>query len=341
MAGKGPRRNGLRATRLWAKALGGAGWIAMFQGDYGAAKALMEEGLALYRRLGDENSVASCLVNLGINAVLGQHDLASIPSLIEEATELSPGLADPRTVASLSMLAGMLSASEGDPERAISRHEEGLVLSREVRDTLGESRCLMNMGLIEMARANHARAAALARENLLLAREPDDKLAIQYSLVTLGGVALGRGRPARAARLWGAAEAIRESSGIHLPPLTSAHIRYESLLGDARAQLCDEAFERAWAEGRATTQAEAVEYALMDEPPPAPENATSGTRPNALTRREAEVAALVARGLTNRRIAEELSISRRTVDTHVGRILKKSNLRSREQVAARAEQAAW
>lgn len=54
-----------------------------------------------------------------------------------------------------------------------------------------------------------------------------------------------------------------------------------------------------------------------------------------LTGREEEIAALVASGLTNSRIAEELSISARTVDTHVGRILKKLGLHSREQVADR------
>lgn len=52
----------------------------------------------------------------------------------------------------------------------------------------------------------------------------------------------------------------------------------------------------------------------------------------ALTRREREVAELVAAGLTNRRISERLYISPRTADTHVGRILKKLGASSREQV---------
>jgi DNA-binding NarL/FixJ family response regulator len=43
----------------------------------------------------------------------------------------------------------------------------------------------------------------------------------------------------------------------------------------------------------------------------------------------------VARGLTNRRIAEELFVAERTVDHHVSNILKKLNLSSREQVASR------
>ena len=51
-----------------------------------------------------------------------------------------------------------------------------------------------------------------------------------------------------------------------------------------------------------------------------------------LTRREKEVAALIERGLTNRRISTELTISERTVDNHVANILKKLGLRSRAQI---------
>jgi DNA-binding NarL/FixJ family response regulator len=44
--------------------------------------------------------------------------------------------------------------------------------------------------------------------------------------------------------------------------------------------------------------------------------------------------ALIARGLPNRSIAEELYVSERIVETHVRRILKKLGLRSRTQIAA-------
>lgn len=53
-----------------------------------------------------------------------------------------------------------------------------------------------------------------------------------------------------------------------------------------------------------------------------------------LTKRELEVAALVAKGLRNREIAEVLGISLGTVKDHVHRILAKSGLESRAEVAA-------
>ena len=54
---------------------------------------------------------------------------------------------------------------------------------------------------------------------------------------------------------------------------------------------------------------------------------------DALSERETEVLCLVARGLANKQIAQELGIARSTVKSHVGSILSKLSLLSRTQVA--------
>jgi DNA-binding CsgD family transcriptional regulator/pimeloyl-ACP methyl ester carboxylesterase len=61
-----------------------------------------------------------------------------------------------------------------------------------------------------------------------------------------------------------------------------------------------------------------------------PEPASSGPR---LTGRELEVAALVARGLTNQAIARRLSVAPRTAEAHVENIMRKLQVRSRAQIA--------
>jgi DNA-binding NarL/FixJ family response regulator len=71
----------------------------------------------------------------------------------------------------------------------------------------------------------------------------------------------------------------------------------------------------------------------------APEPATPRLRhpPGAvetLTRRESEVAGLVAQGMTNRELADRLFLSVRTVETHVDRVLGKLGLHTRTQLAA-------
>jgi DNA-binding NarL/FixJ family response regulator len=82
-----------------------------------------------------------------------------------------------------------------------------------------------------------------------------------------------------------------------------------------------------------------VEYALSDEEPE-PQVIPTLKRPavdaplDALTRREKEIAALVAQGLSNRQIAQELYLSERTIEHHVSRILRKLELASRTEIAA-------
>jgi DNA-binding CsgD family transcriptional regulator len=85
---------------------------------------------------------------------------------------------------------------------------------------------------------------------------------------------------------------------------------------------------------------EAVEYAFSEEeeidPPTtyAPEEPSAGQALLALTRREREVAALIAQGISNRQISTELSISERTAANHVAQILKKLDLHSRAHIAS-------
>jgi DNA-binding NarL/FixJ family response regulator len=107
----------------------------------------------------------------------------------------------------------------------------------------------------------------------------------------------------------------------------------------ARSQAEDTVWEEAWAEGRAMSMKQAMEYALSQRKPPTPLSAgserPSSTEPPPLTPREKEVAVLITRGLTNRQIASELVLSEHTVHHHVTNILKKLDLASREQVASR------
>jgi predicted ATPase/DNA-binding SARP family transcriptional activator/DNA-binding CsgD family transcriptional regulator len=323
-----------------AKALKGAGWVVMFRGDIETAKELLEESVDLYRALKDEEGLASSLNYLGYVALLGQWEDITVADLLEEALALKLRIQNRHTIANTLLLAGLdaLLLRE-DWDEAVTLHEEALTVFRELQDKWGICLCLTNLGLIEAALEHYARARTLLRELMHLSLKLDDKFTNQYSFFGLACVADSEGHTVRAVRLWGVAEGIREAAGLRLPPSTYYVMKYESRLDEARARLGEAAFEEAWAEGKAMTTEQSMEYALSEEESGTPsvltpEKPPAGDTIGNLTRREQEVAVLVARGLTNRQISTELGISERTAGNHVARILRKLGLRSRAQIAS-------
>jgi DNA-binding CsgD family transcriptional regulator len=226
----------------------------------------------------------------------------------------------------------------GDYERAKALTEEGLTLSRKLGDHAGIVYLLCNLGAIAQEQGDHQRAAELFEEGVKRNRKLGNKAILAELMEGIARVAAALGAAVRAARLYGATEALREAISVPVPE--SDRTRYGRHMAAASSLVDEEAWKEAWAEGKAMELEQAVEYALSagDSPKIAkrpPEQSSPEARPPLLTRREREVAELVARGLTNRRIAEELFVSERTVDHHVSNILKKFKLSSREQLASR------
>jgi tetratricopeptide (TPR) repeat protein len=150
---------------------------------------------------------------------------------------------------------------QGDYERATVLLEESLALDR-ARDNPGKrgAWALRDLGLIAQAQGDHGRAAAQFRESLIIRRELQDIAGIAQCLASLAEVAEVQKQPTRAARLWGAAEALRTSSGASQS--LAERIRYECSVAAARAQFDDAVFVAAWPEGRAMTLEQAIAYAL-------------------------------------------------------------------------------
>ena len=288
-----------------AKALHGAGVIATFQDDCGGAKALVEEGLALFRALGDKEGIASSLVSLCTVAMSCQRADIPIGTLLEEIKSLSTEIEDRRTVGHMLNLEGGVALARGEREQALELWEESLELFRELQDAFGIITCLTNIGLLTLGRSDNEEAATRLRESLCRARELDHKMIIQYCLTGLGGVAASQRDLISAARLWGAAESMGEAYGSRFTRASHALIDYEGRLATARSQLDAATWADAWAEGRAMSTEQAVEFALDQELVPEP--ITQDTHPAGLSTREIEVLRLVATGLSNAEVAENSS----------------------------------
>jgi non-specific serine/threonine protein kinase len=322
-------QSGSTATSARAKALNGAGSLATFQDEYEVAKALIEEGLALSRELGDKEGIASSLANLCGVAMLGQRDDIPVVEALEEAKKLRPEISDRRTVGNLLILEGRLALARGDLDRAVALGEESLAMYREARDTYGIVMCLLHIAFVTFARGEHERTAALLREGLRLSRELEHTVFIQYCVTGLAGVDASRGRPVRAATLWGAAERLSELSGGHIVREGKATIAYERTLTSARSQMDEAAWTAAWSEGRAMGTEQALEYALEHEARSEP--SVSKTYPGGLSAREVEILRLVARGMTDAEVARKLFLSPRTVNWHLGSVYRKLELHSRAE----------
>jgi predicted ATPase/class 3 adenylate cyclase/DNA-binding CsgD family transcriptional regulator len=318
-----------------AKALALAGWLAWEQGDYEQARVLIGEGLELYREQGDTARIAAALFDLGMVALYQtEFERASAP--LEEALAVQR-LLDDKTGAARSLYAlGLLAESaHQDYVRATVLQEESLALAEEAGDNYG---ILLSMALgivVAIGQSDYRRAKANHRKALQLSRRLKMRRMTVFQLHLSAVLASAQGQAVRTARLWGAARVLRETIGATFSPIQ--HYHYDPYVDAARAKLGEIAWETAFAEGQAMTTEEAVEYALSEEPatppPPAPQRPSIDTKSSVvLTPREKEVAALVAQGLTNRRVASELSISEHTAATHVAKILKKLNLHSRSQL---------
>ena len=321
---KGLTRSGAPPRDLRAKALGLAGFLAIWQGNYQRSAALLEEGMVLYKELGDKPGIATSLFHLGNMALHGQdHEHAS--AIRQEAEALLGELADPQARGLLLYLLGFAALDEDDQDRADAYAGEGLELNRELGDLRGMAMCLSVLGISALERPDVERAAAIYREDLRLLRRLQDKTGTAYGLRGMACVAALQKDAARAARLWGTAEAVGEAVGLPLSPFDRIHPDYEALLNTTR--LDDEAtWEAALAEGRATTPEESIEYALSTEHA-AP--ASGETTASPLSARETEIIALVADGLTNSQVAQNLYLSPRTVGQHLRSIYRKLGVPSR------------
>ena len=314
-----------------AKALNGAGGLAWQRGDLQRARAYLEQSLAVSQQLGDKPGMARALTNLanGISA-LGDH--ARAKELLERCLALDRELDDKRGIAySLGGL-GDIAFLQGEFAQAGEYYQQSLELHRKLGDKRSVALTLHNLGAVARGRGELQKAEAFYEQSLAVTREVDDRWLTVILLLGIGCLLASRNRTERAARVLGAAERHRSEIGFEFE--SSALADYDRAVERARAELGDQAFQAAWNLGRTMTLDEAADHALSKrEKPDLTTGRSSDPQPAVLTRREREVAALIAQGLTNRQIAQELHLSKRTVDTHVTKILHKLGLHSRAHIS--------
>jgi non-specific serine/threonine protein kinase len=268
-------------------------------------------------------------------------DVDPVDALFHESLEIFGKLDDVWGMAACLSGMGNRAFARGDFAQAAAMMQEGLELARTHGDAWQTSYLLHGLGHVCWMLGRLEQCLAFLGEGLLLSQEIGDRRGAPTCLQSFALIAGSHGLWDRATRLWGAAAALRQSAGLSLwgqPWIRSREgLTTFDAVDAARAAVGEAAFMQAWSAGGALSLEEAVAEALALRPlllTRADERERALEHDEPLTPREREVAALVARGLTNRQIGEALVITEGTAALHVKHILAKLSFSTRSQIAA-------
>jgi predicted ATPase/DNA-binding CsgD family transcriptional regulator len=306
------------------------GWFSILKGDPEAARPWLARAIAAARIAGQLPQLSESL-SLASTAETMAGDPGAARHLLDEAAIITPGLDHYPASMGLLQAQVILALAEGDLAAAEAASTEGARLSREIGDLYYLERMLMNLGLVATAAGDLPGSRSRFIEGLLVAKQTDNRLGQSSFLCQLGGYAATTGQPRLGARLIGAADVLGSAAGASpAGPFARelARVRNVAITAMGAAK-----FEAEYTEGTQLSRETALRLAL-GEADEGDVDAGRNVETGPLSKREAEVARLIAEGLGNKEIAARLFISERTVTTHVGNILNKLGFDSRVQVAS-------
>lgn len=317
--------------KAWmAGALQALGGIARQDGDRIGARSMLEEAIALAREGGEFRSLVSSLLRLG-EVALEDGNLTESEALFAEVLARARTHGDKFYIAEGLEHLAYVADQGGQFKRGVELLADSLAIYREFGDEGSAAAILRRLGQVAARAGDFRQAASSIDQSLVLNRNLGHVWGIAKSLAAAAVLAAERDRVEDATLLLAASSRLREAGGGPRAPdldvFDRAHVQVEEGLRENRAE--------AWASGSAMPLPDAIEHArivlhaLAAEGPE--ERKKTGSQ---LSRREEEVATLVALGLSNREIGRRLVISERTAASHVEHILNKLGFNSRTQIAA-------
>ena len=305
------------------------GFLAVLQNDPAAARPTLERGAAAAREAGEMGALSQSLATASIAATMAG-DRAGAQRLLDEAMVVAGGLDDMSTTLMSLHAEAFIGFLDGDVDAVRSAAAESVRLSRETGDLYGLSTSLMHQGFAALMSGDLHEAQQRCADGLRVARRLDDRVAQCYLLGGLACCAAGTREPRLAAQLFGATESARAEAGATMNAGMTAALAQATTA--VRAALGPAGYAAQVTAGQGLGRDAASRLALR-EAAPAADAAPQLGGDGVLGPREAEVARLVADGLSNREIGVRLFISERTVESHVRNTLNKLAFKSRAQIA--------
>jgi predicted ATPase/DNA-binding CsgD family transcriptional regulator len=239
-----------------AKFLICAGYIAWFD-DIERAKQLFTRALEISRALKDRFHEAWAFTYMSIT--LSGNDAFSAAeaglSLFQEL-DYKPGIAQAFNII------GELARVAGKIDRARRAYRECQAVAVQTGDRRIRTVLLFNLASIAQYEGDHQSAIDLLRQSFEFCRDVNDTRGMAIVIQILAGSVAAIGEPERAAQLLGAAEVVLE----HMGAITEPHDKpeLERNIAAVRAQLDEAIFQSAWAEGRAMSLEQAVDYGMAE-----------------------------------------------------------------------------
>ncbi|MFC7345069.1 helix-turn-helix transcriptional regulator [Saccharopolyspora griseoalba] len=316
------------------RALRVSAWFALLQGDVDRVLPTLERATLIASRRGDSTEMAYLALVSGLASFFADDPQRAVEKITGALDQFRQQQVVPGELWSLHAL-GLIKGLTGEQEAGLKLLSECIQLCTEHGELYWRSYAQWATAQVQMRRDRPDRAEVSVKEALRLQRKLDNRLGLAFSLDTLAWIAHRQARHDRAAQLLGAAsavwDAVRNAPGFWAR-FAGAHDEHELQI---RADLGDASFEDAYEQGRRMSLSHAVDFALelKQRQPRSTETAEENVHPMPLTRRERQIADLVAQGNTNKEIAENLVIAQRTVEAHVQNILTKLDFTSRTQIA--------
>ena len=312
----------------------GVGLVEMFQGDFPAARRLVDEGLAAAETYEAQGRLAAA-VGLHSRFVLGWIQLASgdalqaRDSMAFAAEGMRASIARPIIALPLLLLSqAQLALGVLDEAAAVLDEATSAAQSRDLTWLLG--RAGLVRARLRARRGDLHESESLVHDALNLSREADDQMGMVDGLELLATLAGEQDSRREAVRLWAAAEFRRSELGYARFPADRGP--HDAELAAARAALARDDFAAAWEGGARLSVEDAIAYAARGRG----ERKRPSTGWASLTPSELEVVRLIGEHLSNPEIAARLFVSRATVKTHLVHIFSKLGIQSRSELAAQA-----
>jgi len=312
------------STLGWARAVTARAYLTILGGDGASGMALLDQTLPFWRALGDSRGLAMALFFRGLAIAWTAIDIQEAVPTLAKSLALARQRGPRWTAYFCLYCLGEAARLAGDLQRADALLSESLALASAAPDRWGAFHALYGLAFLNLERGQFAVAIAQAQQSLTLCVELGDMRGSTYALEALGCIATAQGQARRAARLFGAAAVLREPVGDFASATLQA--ARDRALAAIRAQLGEREFTAVLAHGTSLSFDQAVVLARSVD--------MLEKEPGGLSTRERQVAQLVARGLSNREIADALVLTERTVESHLTHTFGKLGLRSRSQLTA-------